>query len=188
MSSAWYIDLPAGGHKLEVLYVVTREPDPSSIERVTTTGQEPGNANTPSPPTRHRPAFCIQGPVDIHPPRSWLDRSSRGVFIQRDSLHQTQIDRHTIVDVVRARPDRVSAGPHGELCRRAARALDERVYHLDDIAGACRLDDAGRRELRADGPVRRSAVGVVRRVGVQNVSEAGLFQSLTLGGMLVVVL
>jgi hypothetical protein len=74
----------------------------------------------------------------------------------------------------------MSSRTHSKLGRRTAWPLDQSVYDFDDIRGASRLNNAVGRQLRTDGPVRGSAVGVFRRVGIQDVRKTSILESLTL--------
>jgi hypothetical protein len=67
-----------------------------------------------------------------------------------------------------------------KLRRRTACSFDQSVYDFDDVRCACGLNNAIRRQLRTDGPVRGGAVGVLRRIGVQDVGKTSILQGLTL--------
>jgi hypothetical protein len=113
--------------------------------------------------------MALQILINRLPPRARQDRCNLGILLVYSTIHHGQINRHTGLDVIRARPGHMAARAHGELARGLlAAGACEGLHDGGDILGAGWLDNAGWFQLDVDGPVGGYAVVVGGVAGVDD--------------------
>ena len=170
---------PGAKNNFIVLNLVTREAAMSSEEGVASSSKEPSNTNGAGSTSSNGNSIRLECSVHPSPSVSRLNlRKTRG-FVIGCCVHKTEINGQSILDIIRARPSRVTATSYSKLaigCRVSGEGLEGQGYLL----GRDGLDDTGRSQLGTDRPVRSYAGLVLRIALIENVSQTSILKSFAL--------
>lgn len=121
--------------------IVTSQAFTGRVKRVTTSKQETTNTDRAGTATNDHEVIFRKRFVD-RPPSRACTNTSRTVSEVGSGVYQTEINRHPILNVVRARPDSVTTAADSELALLSLVGILESDDRLGDLGSVLRLDQA----------------------------------------------
>ena len=168
---------PAGKNNLKVLDLVTAPTALSSEESVASSSQESSNTNSAGTTTSNSDSMGFKSCIDASPPDARLDLCKAVDLVIGGLVHETKVNRYSIVDIVGAGPGGVTTASSSKCASWVSTQDLDGGSHL---RGRDRLDDALWLQLSTDRPVGIRPVLVLLIILHVDVSQVSIFQGCTL--------